>query len=128
MKPGFVFFLVVLLMGCTDTTNIPKGVLPKQKMEALLWDLIQADRFSALFLLKDSTQINIHAENLQLYNRVLQIHHLSKEEFTKSYRFYLSRPDITKVIFDTISARAERQREFLYKSDSVVKNLSFPTR
>ena len=119
MKPGFLFFLVVFLFGCTNTTKTPAGIVSSQKMEAILWDLIQADRFSTLFLVKDSTEVNVNLENIKLYQRVFDIHKISKDDFIKSYKFYLGRPDLTKVIFDSIAVKAERQRANLYKPAAV---------
>lgn len=123
MKPE-VLFVVMFFLSCTNTSKIPKDIIPKQKMEVILWDLIQADRFGASFLIKDSTK-NLHLENVKMYQQVFQIHKISKEEFTKSYKFYLSRPDITKVIFDSIAVKAERQRASLYQSDTIIRNPSF---
>ena len=119
MRSAFLFSLVVFTIACTNTTKAPKDVISKQKMEDILWDLIQADRFSTLFLARDSAEVNINLENIKLYQRVFQIHKISKDDFIKSYKFYLSRPDITKVIFDSIAVKAERQRPDMYKPAAV---------
>jgi hypothetical protein len=128
MKASLLVFSLVFVVSCTNPSKIPEGVLSKQKMEVILWDLIQADRFSASFLMRDSTKTNIHSENMKLYQRVFQMHKISKEEFEKSFKFYLSRPDITKIMFDSIAVKAERQRPSIYTSDSVNKNLPVPIR
>ncbi len=73
-----------------------------------MWDMIQADQFSKQFLLKDSAKSNVKIETMKLYDEVFQIHHVSKDEFQKSYQFYISRPDIFKVIMDSISAQGNR--------------------
>jgi hypothetical protein len=119
MKRGFLFLLVMFHFSCTNTTKIPQGVISKEKMGVVLWDLILADRFSTLFLVKDSAKTNSHVENVKLYQRVFQIHKISKEEFNRSYKFYLSRPDIAKGIFDSIAVQAERQRANIYKPVAV---------
>src|SRR5690606_39128821 len=54
-------------------------------------------------------------ETFLYYQKVFQLHGISHEEFLKSYDFYLGRPDILKVMFDSISAQAERSRGQLYK-------------
>lgn len=126
MKSGLLLFVILSFGACTNTTKIPEGIIAKPKMEVVLWDLIQADRFSTLFLLKDSSTKAIDLENIKLYQRVLQIHKISKEDFIKSYKFYLSRPDISKVIFDSIAVKAERQREKIYNVDTAKKVLAIP--
>lgn len=114
MRSAILLFFVLSFFACTNTTKIPDGIMSKQKMELIMWDLIQADRFGSLFLVKDSVKSNLHLENIKLFQRVFQIHNVSKEEFQKSYSYYLSRPDLTRIIFDSIAVKAERQRATLY--------------
>lgn len=113
----FLTFVLATFMffGCTNTTKIPKGVLPKSTMEVVLWDIIQAERFSAIHQLKDSSKRDIQLEKFKLYDQVFAIHKVEKDDFIKSYRFYLGRPDMAKIIIDSMSAKAERQREASYK-------------
>lgn len=125
MKSGVLFVGLMFLFACTNTSKIPQGIIPKQKMEVILWDLIQADRFGALVLMTDSTKKDIDLENMKLYQQVFRTHNVTKEEFKISYKFYLSRPDITKVIFDSIAVKAERQRAGLYRSDTIIRKPSF---
>jgi hypothetical protein len=108
-------------MSCTNKDSIPRGIIPKDKMEKILWDMIQADQFTAQYLLKDSARINTKMETMKLYAEVFQIHHVSKEEFQKSFSYYLSRPDITKNMFDSLSAHSNRHREELYKRPDLNK-------
>lgn len=109
------FFLLILVSSCKDSTKIPAGLLPRDRMENVLWDMMLADRYSAQFLLKDSATKNVKLETMKLYEEVFQLHKISREDFIKSYKFYLNRPDITKVIFDSLSARGGRSREQLYQ-------------
>ncbi len=106
---------LLLLTGCTNTQRVPSDIYPKEKMEAILWDMLLADRYSAQYLLKDSARINVRDTTFKLYDQVFQVHHTTKEEFLKSYKFYLSRPDITKVMLDSLAARSNRSRDALLK-------------
>ncbi len=47
-------------------------------------------------------------------HRFLKLHQVSKDEFVKSYKFYLSRPDIAREMFDSLATRANRRREELF--------------
>lgn len=119
---GMAFGLITLAVACTNKNKIPSDVMKQDKMEAVMWDMILADRFSSQFLERDSVaKKNIKTENLKLYERVFQVHHISKDEFIRSFNFYLSRPDLNKVIFDTMVARADRRRAELYKADTLKK-------
>lgn len=97
--------------GCSRKDKIPSGVIPKKEMEAVLWDMIKADRFVASYIRsKKDSLMDKKKESATVYEKVFLIHDITKKEFIRSYKFYLGRPDITKVMFDSISARSERSR------------------
>ena len=77
--------------------------------------MIQADQFSKQFIVKDSSKKNISVETMKLYDEVFQIHHITKDEFQKSYQFYISRPDILKNVFDSLSAQGNRRMQEIYQ-------------
>jgi hypothetical protein len=114
LLPVFVAACIILA-GCSDKDRVPGNVIPKEKMEKILWDIIQAERFSASFLVKDSTK-NVKTETFKLYEQIFRLHKITRDEFVKSYKFYLSRPDIAKVMFDSLSTHANRSREELYRN------------
>ena len=105
--------IVWCVVSCTDKDKIPAGVLPKDKMEKVLWDMIQADRYRESFV--HDSALDLKKEQFKLYAQVFEIHQITKDEFIKSYKFYMSRPDITRIIFDSLATRANRRREELYK-------------
>lgn len=115
MKLTWMIFFLLFIFGCGKKNKIPSDVLPKSRMENILWDMILADRFSSQFILKDSATKNVKLETLKLYDQVFQTHKITKDQFVKSYKYYLTRPDITKVLFDTIAARANRQKPDVYR-------------
>ena len=115
MKWAWVILLLVFA-ACTNNNKIPDGIIPKRKMEDILWDMIRTDRFANQFLVQDS--VKRKQKTFELYENVFHIHHISREDFLKSYKFYLGRPDITKVMFDSISVRAERKRSEVYRIPS----------
>jgi hypothetical protein len=82
-------------------------------MQQVLWDMIQAERFRETFI-RDSA-LDLKAETFKLYAQVFDVHNVTKDEFVKSYKFYMSRPDISRDMFDSLATQANRQREELYK-------------
>ena len=115
MKVFVTGMITIFLAGCTNTTQVPGDILSKNKMEVILWDMLQAERFNSLFQIKDSASKNIELEKFKLYEQVFAIHKTSKDEFIKSYKYYLSRPDMAKVMFDSITAKAERLKADNYR-------------
>jgi hypothetical protein len=109
--------IVCFLVCCTDKDKIPAGVLNQDKMEKVLWDMIQAERYRETFV-RDSSK-DLKAETFKLYAQVFAIHKISKDEFIKSYKFYMSRPDIARGMFDSLATKASRRREEMYKPKPV---------
>ena len=95
MRFGAIF-LAALLLSCTDKKSVPNDIIPKQRMEKILWEMIEADRFISQYVKKDSATKNIKQESLKLYDQVFQVNGISKMQFEKSFRYYLNRPDILK--------------------------------
>ncbi|NII27112.1 DUF4296 domain-containing protein [Pseudoflavitalea sp. X16] len=106
--------LIVLLAACTNKNKVPSDVLPREKMEKVMWDMIQADRFSSQFLEKDSAKLNVKTETFKLYEKVFLLHKITRDEFVHSFKFYLSRPDINRELFDSLSAHANNRRAEMY--------------
>ena len=117
--------IVWCVVSCTDKDKVPAGVLPKEKMEKVLWDMIQAERYRETFV-RDSA-LDLKKETFKLYAQVFEIHQITKDEFIKSYKFYMSRPDITRVLFDSLATRANRRREELYKPQPLDTASAKPT-
>jgi Domain of unknown function (DUF4296) len=115
-----IFLVFILMAGCVNNDRIPSGILPKDKMGPVMWDMIQADQFAKLYLAKDSLKLNLKIERMKLYEEIFALHHTTKAEFEKSYQFYMGRPDLSKVMFDSLSAYTTRQRQEIYKSPAVV--------
>jgi hypothetical protein len=108
--------LIVLMMagiGCSDKDSVPSGVLAKEDMKNVLWDMIQADQYSS-YLSKDSGRIDVKLENMRLYDQVFQLHHVSREKFTKSYKYYMAHPELTQALMDSLLSMGNRLRSENY--------------
>ncbi|MBC7850885.1 MAG: DUF4296 domain-containing protein [Chitinophagaceae bacterium] len=114
MKLIVVMLLICLVTACTDSKKVPKDILARPKMEKVMWDMLLADRFSSNFILKDSATKDVKLETFKLYEQVFQIHGISKEEFLKSYKYYLNRPDLSKIMFDSLAVRSGRVRNEIF--------------
>ena len=108
-------FLSFALVSCSNDKEIPKKIIPQKEMQTILWDLLLADRYASQYISKDTTK-HIKIENLKLYDQVFQIHKITKAQFIESFDYYLQRPDLTKVMFDSLSAGANSRRGEVYLS------------
>ncbi len=102
--------LLIAIFSCKNKKDIPSDVLKPEKMQLVLWDMIRADQLSQEILLHDSSR-KVQPENLKLYSKVFQAHKISNEKFKTSFAFYQDRPDLLRVIFDSIHVKRTRELE-----------------
>ena len=115
MRIMFFVLATALLAGCTNSGSVPAGIIPSQKMETILWQLMQSDEYVNIQLAKDSLK-KASIEKMKIYQQVFDLNGTSLEEFKKSYQYYMAHPDIAKIMFDSITAKAGRQRADIYKT------------
>jgi hypothetical protein len=104
-----------LLFACSGKNDAPSGVLEREKMEDVMWDMMQADQYYREYLLRDSMGKDVQQMRYSLYEEVFKIHKISKAGFDKSYDYYSSRPKLIKDIFDSLSAKGNRRLQDFYK-------------
>ena len=101
---------LLLLAACSGKPEIPENVLSLEKMEAITWDLIRADGVLSHTVRSDST-VNELEKRSGLYQQVLQVHGISKEDYKRSLRFYESRPDLFREVFNSMQKKANKAPE-----------------
>src|SRR4026207_1748378 len=101
MRSFLFIFLLIFIAGCIRDKKIPKGIISQNEMRKLMWDLMRADAYVSDFVMKDSTR-NQKAESAKLYEQVFTIHSTTEDIFKKSLAFYQNRPDLLKVITDSL--------------------------
>ncbi len=103
---------LILCMACTSQ-DIPEDVIGINKMKVIVWDMINAGEMAQEKYGKDSSHIKL--KTTELFQQVLSIYNITREEFYKSYRYYETHPDKNKILMDSLTAYANRKRQDLYK-------------
>ena len=111
MRTFLFFILTIFFSACTRNDKIPKGVIAQNEMRKLMWDLMRADAYIADFVMKDSTR-NQKTESAILYEEVFTIHATTADVFKRSLAFYQSRPDLLKVITDSLRSDEKKAQEY----------------
>lgn len=96
--------LLLVVIACSRSPKLPKDVLPQEKMEAVLWDILRADEMVNLQYAKDTT-INRLDSSTRLYQQVFALHATDAATFKKSFRYYQGNPDLLKPVFDSLQKR-----------------------
>ena len=111
MKTFIIMFFIsfTLLISCRSKPAGEGKILSSDKMQAVMWDFIQADVFTEFYLKKDSSK-NASLQNAALQKKIFALHQVSKEDFYTSFDYYSNRSSDMRILLDSISAKAERQR------------------
>jgi Domain of unknown function (DUF4296) len=96
-----------LFFSCKQKTRVPDTVLPIDRMEKVLRDMLLADEFYNQKQADSATMDSFSRTNL--YKAVFTGHKTNKDEFRKSLNFYQSHPDLLKIILDSAHSKANKQ-------------------
>lgn len=107
MRLPFFFLLAItyFLFSCSDKNKLPKDILPREKMEAVLWDMLRAGEFLDGFVFNKDTAVDKVAESEKWYDKIYQLHSISKEQFKKSFAYYKDNLTVLKPILDSLSKK-----------------------
>jgi hypothetical protein len=101
--------LIVLVAGaCNNKPAVPKNILPQQKMQAIMLDLIHVDGRIANAPPADSL-IRLDSSRYRMYQQVLALHGTNKEAFKKSLHYYEQHPPLLKETIDSMEKTLDRQ-------------------
>jgi hypothetical protein len=105
----WLIVVCLLSFGCSPNQD-STGILSQDKMRKIVFDLIRTDEYTSNYLTRD-TSVNLQKERLKLYDKVFVLHHTTKDQFYKSYRYYEQHPDQQKEIFDSLGKWTPISRE-----------------
>ena len=121
MRISFVL-MIIFLSACNP--EIPKDVLPPDKMEKLMWDMMLADEMILQYKVTDSSFMKV-AKQSRYYQSIFRIHNTTEETFRKSVKFYMEHPSIFKPVLDSMNVSGERKQRSIdttmQLADSLIK-------
>ncbi|HUX84734.1 MAG TPA: DUF4296 domain-containing protein [Chitinophagaceae bacterium] len=101
LKIVLVWTSCFLLLSCTNPDKIPSGVIQIHQMKSILEDMLEASAYVNV-----NVRIDTGGERQKrmkvLYSQVLGLHHISREKFLESYRFYETHPDQMQMLYDSM--------------------------
>jgi uncharacterized protein DUF4296 len=97
--------IIISMPGCKDKDDVPSGVMSKDKMQIVLWDILQADGLTVQLKQKDPV-----LENAKLQKQVFDEDNTTREEFYKSYSWYEEHPVLMEVMLDSMISKQEAEK------------------
>jgi hypothetical protein len=124
-----LFISSIILIACSGKKIVPEGILSQPKMQEVLWDMIKAGEYLNNFVIFKDTTINRASESQKWYDKVYEVHKITKEQFDKSYAYYQTRPEIMKEMLDSLAKKPAPPVPAASKNttglpDSVTRNLT----
>ena len=107
---GFVIIISLFYFSCKSDIQVPKDILPPEKMEKVMLDMVWADELLNRQAYSDSVAKTLLGR-ISLYQSVFTAHKIKKEQFQKSLNFYQNRPDLLKIVLDSMQSEAKRIEE-----------------
>ena len=101
----FALLMLIIFISCSGN-DVPKDVMPPEKMGTVLYDVILADELADFSSMQDSTYRLLEKRTV-LYDSIFKTHNITKQAFQKSFHFYQQRPDLLKTILDSLQAKPD---------------------
>ncbi len=109
MRILFFLMFVLVATACINKNSVPNNIIKQEKMQKIMMDLLLADAVNSELSSRD-TNFKLTAQNKYRFEQIFKNYQISKDQFYKSYNYYLSHPDIFKPITDSIVSISERTR------------------
>ena len=110
MKYFFYILMIFCVLSCTEAIEKPKNLLPEDQMSEIIADFAINEQQYAI-------GTNINSENATRF--ILKKYKIKGELFTKSYEYYMTKPDVIKEILDDaqkiIIAKVPKAEAFINK-------------
>ena len=108
-----IWTAMILFAGCSGKDKLPDGILKPKQMQEVLWDMVRADALTPELVKKDSS-LKATSENIDLYNKVFSVHHISRTIFQASFSYYEKNADLMNSLLDSMNALQQRRIQNRY--------------
>ena len=121
MRSFLIVTVFLLLQSCANNEKVPDGILPRQKMREVMWDMIRASEFLQNYVFAKDSTIDKVAESQKWNDKIYQIHKTDKATFEKSFAYYKAHPLLMKDMLDTLARKFITPGAGRYPADSAFK-------
>ena len=97
--------LLIFPFACSNKNEVPERILPRKKMQEVMWDMVRAGEFLNSFVFYRDSSIDKTAESQKWIGKICHIHKISKADFDRSYAYYQDHPLLMKALLDSLSKK-----------------------
>ncbi|HUX53608.1 MAG TPA: DUF4296 domain-containing protein [Williamwhitmania sp.] len=110
----FLFLIgAIILSGCSNRSDI----IPEKDMAAILYKMYLTD--GSLSIAASPREI-LGRDSINYYGEIFKSVHYSSEQFSRSYYYYLGKPDILDKIYDKVILKLDLESQVI--DDSLTKD------
>lgn len=93
--------------ACRNTSASGNVIIPRDTMQVLLWEMFEADAYNET---RAATDTNFRHDTAfaALYTDIFRTHHVTRAQFTDSYDYYMTHPEVLRKMIDTLTDKAGR--------------------
>ncbi|RAK40936.1 UNVERIFIED_ORG: uncharacterized protein DUF4296 [Chitinophaga ginsengisegetis] len=117
MKYASLALLVVFLVACANSDQVPRKYISKERMTGILVDMSIADAYSNEQQMQVTYTPNfdsLRQEKVKIYyKQILDLHKVTVKEFMESYRYYESHPNRLKEVFQMVQTDIASRKQRL---------------
>lgn len=114
LRSLFLFLIgAAILSGCSKRSDI----IPEKDMAAILYKMYLTD--GSLSIAASPREI-LGRDSINYYGEIFKSFHSSPEQFSRSYYYYLGKPDILDKIYDKVILKLEMENQVI--DDSLTKD------
>ncbi len=108
-----ILCLFIFVSACkSELPDIPKDVIPMDKMEIILTDMHITD---AVAETKAQLGMNERLLTEEYHGQIFKNHAISREDFLKSYKFYEANPKLLNKMYDNVLEKLSKREEAVGK-------------
>lgn len=100
-----IFFASAFLFAFSCGGGRPRGVIPEEKMKAVIWDLAVAGEYANGYVYYQNPGQSRVIINNELLKEIYKVHGISKDELDKSLEYYKKNPKFLMAILDSVAAQ-----------------------
>ncbi|MES2689101.1 MAG: DUF4296 domain-containing protein [Bacteroidota bacterium] len=106
--------ICILFFACSvpEYNTVPPDVIPKEKMVGILYDMHLAEGVIAIYPSKGDSNAR---RALGYYEIIYKKHSTTKEEFKKSYDFYIAHPVLMDSVYTNMIEKLNEKELLLRK-------------
>lgn len=106
MRKWIVFSLVIIsMLACSNKKKLPEGILAQPQMREVMWDMMRVGEFLNGYVLFRDSNVNHAAVSEKWYDKVFEIHHITRDQFNRSYAYYREHPPVMRELLDSLSKK-----------------------